>query len=39
MTGLCLCEKKVTIMKYPTKLKKQLTIDIMVNIYLSFCYY
>lgn len=31
MTGLCLCDKKVTIMKYPTKSKKQKTIDIMVN--------
>lgn len=33
MTGLCLCDKKVTIMKYPTKSKKQKTIDIMVNIF------
>lgn len=32
MTGLCLCDKKVTVMKYPTKSKeKQDTIDIMVN--------
>jgi len=31
MTGLCLCDKKVTIMKYPTKSKEeQRTIDIMV---------
>lgn len=35
MTGLCLCDKKVTIMKYPTKSKKQKTIDIMV----IFCFY
>lgn len=34
MTGLCLCDKKVSIMKYPTKYKKQETIDIMVNIFL-----
>lgn len=32
MTGLCLCDKKVTIMKYPTKSKEQTTIDIMVKI-------
>lgn len=36
LTGLCLCDKKVTIMKYPTKSKKQKTIDIMVNIYCCF---
>lgn len=32
MTGLCLCDKKVTIMKYPTRSKEQTTIDIMVTI-------
>ncbi|XP_025409244.1 insulin receptor substrate 1-B isoform X2 [Sipha flava] len=31
LTGLCLCDKKVTIMKYPTKSKKQKTIDIMLT--------
>ncbi|XP_050434568.1 insulin receptor substrate 1-B isoform X2 [Adelges cooleyi] len=31
MTGLCLCDKKVTIMKYPTRSKKQKTIDIMLT--------
>lgn len=36
MTGLCLCDKKVSIMKYPTKYKKQETIDIMVNIFFNF---
>lgn len=42
MTGLCLCDKKVTIMKYPTKSKEQTTIDIMVTINkfsVTICYY
>lgn len=39
MTGLCLCDKKVTIMKYPTKSKEQTTIDIMVKIKYIFCYH
>lgn len=39
MTGLCLCDKKVTIMKYPTKSKEQTTIDIMVTIKQIFCYH
>jgi len=32
MTGLCLCDKKVSIMKYPTKSKEQKSMDIMVFI-------
>ncbi|KAF0764399.1 insulin receptor substrate 1-like isoform X1 [Aphis craccivora] len=31
MTGLCLCDKKVSIMKYPTKSKEQKTMDIMLS--------
>lgn len=35
MTGLCLCDKKVSIMKYPTKSKEQKSMDIMVFIYIN----
>lgn len=37
MTGLCLCDKIVSIMKYPTRSKLQTTIDINVSNYLCFC--
>jgi len=38
MTGLCLCDKKVSIMKYPTKSKEQKTMDIMVFININLCF-